>query len=107
MLYKIIMKYICLRCGYDAKQKINLESHLNRKNICEPIDDFISIDEVKKHYGFDTFDEKKLNGPQLSSKTPHFSSKILKLTSSKILKKVRKSKKSSSKILKKVRKMKC
>ena len=53
------MKYICLRCGFDAKQKINLERHLNRKNICDPIDDFISIDEVKKHYGFDNFKNKK------------------------------------------------
>jgi len=53
MLYYIIMKYICLRCGFDAKQKINLERHLNRKNICDPIDDFISMDEVKKYYGFD------------------------------------------------------
>ena len=101
------MKYVCLRCGYDAKQKITLERHLNRKNVCDPIDDFISIYEVKKYYGFDTFNDKQLNDPQFSSKTPHFSSKILKLTSSKILKKVRKSKKSSSKILKKVRKMKC
>jgi len=47
------MKYVCLRCGYDAKQKITLERHLNRKNVCDPIDDFISINEVKKHYGFD------------------------------------------------------
>ena len=75
------MKYNCLRCGIEFKQKNHLICHLNRKNICEPIDDFISIDEVKKHYGFDTFDEKKLNGPQLSSKTPHFSSKILKNSS--------------------------
>ena len=52
MLYKIIMKYTCLRCGFDAKQRINLERHLNRKNTCDPIDDFISIEEVKKYYGF-------------------------------------------------------
>ena len=47
------MKYYCLRCGFKASQRSNLENHLNRKNICDPIDDFISIDEVKKHYGFD------------------------------------------------------
>ena len=47
------MKYICLRCGFDAKQKINLERHLNRKNICEPILEIMSIEEVKKYYGFD------------------------------------------------------
>ena len=47
------MKYVCLRCGFKASQRSNLESHLNRKNVCEPIDDFISINEVKKHYGFE------------------------------------------------------
>tara|TARA_B100000401_G_scaffold386656_1_gene290913 strand:- start:954 stop:2006 length:1053 start_codon:yes stop_codon:yes gene_type:complete len=59
------MKYICLRCGFDAKQKINLERHLNRKNICDPIDDFISIEEVKQHYGFDT-NSKSLQNPSIS-----------------------------------------
>ena len=47
------MKYNCLRCGMEFKQKCHFLDHLNRKNICEPIDDFISIYEVKKHYGFD------------------------------------------------------
>ena len=75
------MKYICLRCGFDAKQKINLERHLNRKNICDPIDDFISIDEVKQYYGFSELNDSKLNDPHFSSKTPHFSSKILKNSS--------------------------
>ena len=68
------MKYICLRCGYDAKQKINLESHLNRKNICEPIDDFISIYEVKKYYGFDKNhkNDSKMNpnNPKLTPNEP-------------------------------------
>jgi len=48
------MKYVCLRCGFNAKQKIDLERHLNRKNICEPILEPMSINEVKKYYGFDT-----------------------------------------------------
>ena len=66
------MKYICLRCGYDAKQKINLESHLNRKNICEPILEPMSIKEVKKHYGFE-YDEKL---PPKSTKIHQNSTKI-------------------------------
>ena len=53
------MKYICLRCGYDAKQKITLERHLNRKNVCDPTDDFISINEVKKYYGFTILEKIK------------------------------------------------
>jgi len=74
MLYYIIMKYICLRCGFDAKQKINLERHLNRKNSCDPIDDFISINEVKKHYGFDinskTAPKLNPNEPKLNPNEP-------------------------------------
>ena len=75
------MKYTCLRCGFDAKQRINLERHLNRKNTCDPIDDFISIEEVKKYYNIDTLDDICLNDENFSSKTPHFSSKILKNSS--------------------------
>ena len=59
------MKYVCLRCGFKASQRSNLENHLNRKNICEPIDDFISIYEVKKHYGFET-NIKSLQNPSIS-----------------------------------------
>ena len=49
-----MVDYSCLRCGYIASQKINLNHHLNRKNICNPILEDISIEEVKKHYGFIT-----------------------------------------------------
>ena len=31
------MKYYCLRCGLDFKQKCHFLDHLNRKNICAPI----------------------------------------------------------------------
>jgi len=47
------MKYVCLRCGFKASQRSNLENHLNRKNICEPILELMSIDEVRKQYGFE------------------------------------------------------
>ena len=42
--------YKCFRCGYIASQRINMKHHLNRKNICNPILDNISIDEMKMYY---------------------------------------------------------
>ena len=48
-----MVEYICNRCGYNAKQKINLMRHLNRKNICSPLLEDISIENIKKHYGFE------------------------------------------------------
>ena len=48
------MKYYCLRCGLDFKQKNHfLERHLNSKNICPPILEPMSMEEVKKSYGFE------------------------------------------------------
>ena len=47
------MKYDCLRCGMEFNQKNHLICHLNRKNICKPILEPMSIEEVKKHYGFE------------------------------------------------------
>ena len=46
--------YKCFRCGYIASQRINLRHHLNRKNICNPIEDDVEIEEIKKYYGFET-----------------------------------------------------
>ena len=50
-----MVEYICNRCGYNAKQKINLVRHLNRKNICSPLLEDISIEEVKNYYNFNIF----------------------------------------------------
>ena len=47
-----MVEYNCYRCGYIASQKINLKHHLNRKNICKPLLADISIEDIKKHYGF-------------------------------------------------------
>jgi len=47
-----MVEYVCNRCGYNAKQKINLVRHLNRKNMCQPLLEDISIENVKKKYGF-------------------------------------------------------
>jgi len=52
------MKYSCLRCGLDFKQRCHLENHLNRKNICEPILEPMSIEEVKKTYGFNILNKR-------------------------------------------------
>ena len=51
------MKYYCLRCGLDFKQKNHFLGHLNRKNICTPILEPISMEEVKKRYGFENIKE--------------------------------------------------
>ena len=48
-----MVKYECFRCGYIASQRCNMKQHLNRKNICNPTEDDIGIDEIKKYYGFE------------------------------------------------------
>ena len=68
------MKYSCFRCGLYFKQRCHLENHLNRKNICEPILEPMSIEEVKKHYGFEKKDnvvEKVTpNDPKMTPNDP-------------------------------------
>ena len=90
-----MVKYMCNRCGYVAKQKTHLLNHLNRKNICYPLLEDISIEEVKFLYGFE-FSSKS---PQKSSKSPHFSSKNPPQKSSKNPQKSSFLEKKSSKIL--------
>ena len=45
--------YECFRCGYNTKQKTHFINHLNRKNICNPIEDDVEIEEIKNYYGFE------------------------------------------------------
>jgi len=45
--------YICNRCGYQTNFKSSLVNHLNRKNICSPTLEDVSIEYIKKHYGFE------------------------------------------------------
>ena len=47
-----MVEYKCFRCGYIASQRCNFKNHLNRKNICAPILEDISIEIIKKHYKF-------------------------------------------------------
>ena len=93
-----MVDYSCLRCGYIASQKINLKHHLQRKNICNPILEDISIEDIKIYYGFETPPKSSKNPPK-SSKPFH--PKILQ-NPSKILQNVKKSPPKSSKIQKPV-----
>ena len=52
-----MVEYVCFRCGYNGKQKINLIRHLNRKNVCKATEDDVEIEMIKDYYGF--VDEKK------------------------------------------------
>ena len=42
--------YTCKRCGYNTQHKSSFKNHLNRKNICAPLLDNISIDYIKNLY---------------------------------------------------------
>ena len=65
-----MVDYSCLRCGYIASQKINFKHHLNRKNVCKPILEDISIDEIKFMYGFEINSKSLQNNSNL---TPNYS----------------------------------
>ena len=70
------MKYYCLRCGLDFKQKCHLENHLNRKNICAPILEPMSMEEVKKRYGFEKNENKNKKVTPNDPKMPPNESKM-------------------------------
>ena len=68
-----MVNYKCNRCGYIASQRCNFKNHLNRKNICNPILEDISIDEIKFLYGFEQLEKHPQNSslfPQNSSFSP-------------------------------------
>ena len=74
-----MVEYKCFRCGYSTTHKGSLVNHLNRINICNPLLEDISIEEMKKYYGF----ENSSKTPQNSSKTPQNSSKYPQKSSKK------------------------
>ena len=43
-------KYECIRCGFITKLRGNFKRHLNRKFICIPKKNNISIDQIKEKY---------------------------------------------------------
>ncbi len=63
-----MVKYECFRCGYIASQRINLRHHLNRKNVCDAIEDDVEIEAIKDYYGFEI--ESKTN-PNESKMNPN------------------------------------
>jgi len=50
-----------------------MKQHLNRKNICNPIEDDVDIEEIKKHYGFETYSESLQITPNSLQITPNVS----------------------------------
>ena len=72
-----MVEYICFRCGYNGKQKINLIRHLNRKNICKPTEDDVEIEMIKDFYGFENNEKITPNHskitPNNSKTTPNHS----------------------------------
>ena len=62
--------YECFRCGYNTKLKGNMKHHLNRKNICEAIDDDVEIEEIKKYYGFGKNPIMTQKDPEMTPKNP-------------------------------------
>ena len=63
-----MVTYICNRCGYVNKHKGNFKNHLNRKNICKPLLEDISIEEVKFLYGLIYDPKTTQNDPKMLKK---------------------------------------
>ena len=64
------MIYECLRCGFVAKQKGHFMDHLNRKNICPPTLEPISINEIKTYYNLHNNSESLQSAPNLLQNAP-------------------------------------
>ena len=45
--------YLCIRCGFKTKRRMNFKRHLTRKHICIPINRDISIKDIAESYGID------------------------------------------------------
>jgi len=63
------MKYECKRCGYISNHKGNFTNHINRKKICYPILEDMSIENIMKLYNLDKIKKQHPNSTQI----PHFS----------------------------------
>ena len=69
-------KYNCPRCGYSTNQITHFKNHLKRKNICKPILEDMSIEQMCFLYDFDIpkFDSKM---SPFDSKSSPFDSKMI------------------------------
>ena len=47
-----MVNYICDRCGYTTTHRVKFKNHLFRKRVCFPINNEMTIHEVRKKYGF-------------------------------------------------------
>ena len=65
-----MVEYKCYRCGYVASQKCNFKNHLNRKNICKPVLEDISIEELKNIYNINKLETLLQNAPNCSKIAP-------------------------------------
>ena len=73
-----MVEYKCFRCGYIATQRCNFRNHLNRKNICKPILEDISIEEIKDLYKLENTPKQHPNDTQTTPKQ-HLNSTFLEI----------------------------
>ena len=57
-----MVNYKCIRCGYITTKRCNFKDHINRKNICKPILEDISIENLKICYNTD----RTQNNPKIT-----------------------------------------
>ena len=71
-----MVEYKCNRCGYITNHRNSMKNHLNRKNICNPLLEDISVDEIKFLYGFEPMEKLLQIAPNCSKTAPNCSTPI-------------------------------
>ena len=65
-----MVNYNCKRCGYSTKHKNSFKNHLNRKNICSPVLENVSIEYMKQFYNLEVIThiapKQHLNSTQIA-----------------------------------------
>ena len=67
-----MVEYKCFRCGYSTTHKGSLVNHLKRKNICNPLLEDISIENIIKYYGFKITQKSLQNSSKILQNPPKF-----------------------------------
>ena len=67
-----MVEYTCFRCGYKCTHKGNFRNHLNRKNICSPLHEDISIENIKNMYNLNNPTNSLQITPNNSKITPNY-----------------------------------
>jgi len=70
--------YECQRCGYNTTLRGNIKHHLNRKYVCEPILDNISIEQMKDIYNLNETSKNPQNNSNLLTNTSQIPQKTPK-----------------------------